>query len=125
MTDAVRSVDLLDRLDQRIVALSGGQKKCASLASEILSRPSLLFLDEVTSGLDESTDWEIMRLLRRLADEGMTIVVVTHTLANVAEFCDKVVCMGRGGQPTFIGAPCRGARFLRGAPIGRGVRPHG
>jgi ABC transport system ATP-binding/permease protein len=100
---AARSVDLFDRLDQRIAALSGGQKKCASLASEILSRPSVLFLDEVTSGLDESTDWEVMRLLRRLADEGMTIVVVTHTLANVAEFCDKIICMGRGGQPTFIG----------------------
>ena len=102
--DAARSVDLFDRLDQRIGALSGGQKKCASLASEILNRPSVLFLDEVTSGLDESTDWDIMRLLRRLADDGMTIVVVTHTLANVAEFCDKIICMGRGGQPTFIGA---------------------
>ena len=67
VNDAARSVDLLDRLDQRIGALSGGQKKCASLASEILNRPSLLFLDEVTSGLDESTDWEIMRLLRRLS----------------------------------------------------------
>ena len=100
---AASSVDLFDRLDQRIGALSGGQKKCASLASEILGRPSVLFLDEVTSGLDESTDWEVMRLLRRLADEGMTIVVVTHTLANVAEFCDKIICMGRGGQPTFIG----------------------
>ena len=105
VNDAARSVDLLDRLDQRIGALSGGQKKCASLASEILNRPSLLLLDEVTSGLDESTDWEIMRLLRRLADDGMTIVMVTHTMANVAEFCDKVVCMGRGGQPTFVGAP--------------------
>jgi ABC-type multidrug transport system ATPase subunit len=102
--DAARSVDQFDRLDQRIGALSGGERKCASLASEILSRPSVLFLDEVTSGLDESTDWNIMRLLRRLADEGMTIIVVTHTLANVAEFCDKVICMGRGGHPTFIGA---------------------
>ena len=103
--DAARSVDLLDRLDQRIGALSGGQKKCASLASEILNRPSLLLLDEVTSGLDESADWQVMRLLRRLADDGVTIIVVTHTLANVTEFCDKVICMGRGGQPTFIGAP--------------------
>jgi ABC-type multidrug transport system ATPase subunit len=103
--EAARSVDLYDRLDQRVGSLSGGQKKCASLASEILNRPSVLFLDEVTSGLDESTDWEIMRLLRRLADEGMTIVVVTHTLANVAEFCDKVICMGGHGHPTFMGAP--------------------
>jgi ABC transport system ATP-binding/permease protein len=112
VNDAARSVDLLDRLDQRIGALSGGQKKCASLASEILNRPSLLLLDEVTSGLDESTDWEIMRLLRRLADDGMTIIMVTHTLANVAEFCDKVVCMGRGGQPTFVGAPAQVLDFF-------------
>ena len=102
---AARSVDLSDRLDTKIALLSGGQKKRASLASEILNRPSLLFLDEVTSGLDESTDWEIMRLLRRLADEGMTIIVVTHTLANVEAFCHKVVCMGRGGHTTFVGAP--------------------
>ena len=112
VSEAARSVDLLDRLDQRIGSLSGGEKKCASLASEILNRPSLLFLDEVTSGLDESTDWEIMRLLRRLADEGMTIVMVTHTLANVVEFCDKVVCMGRGGQPTFVGSPSEALDFF-------------
>jgi ABC transport system ATP-binding/permease protein len=110
--NAARSVDLLDRLDQRIGALSGGQKKCASLAAEILNRPSLLLLDEVTSGLDESTDWQIMRLLRRLADDGVTIVVVTHTLANVTEFCDKVICMGRGGQPTFVGTPSEVLQFF-------------
>ena len=112
VNNAARSVDLLDRLDQRIGALSGGQKKCASLASEILNRPSLLLLDEVTSGLDESTDWQIMRLLRRLADDGVTIVVVTHTLANVTEFCDKVICMGRGGQPTFVGTPSEVLQFF-------------
>jgi ABC transport system ATP-binding/permease protein len=110
--EAARSVDLFDRLDQRIGSLSGGQKKCASLASEILNRPSVLFLDEVTSGLDESTDWEIMLLLRRLANEGMTIVVVTHTLANVAEFCDKIVCMGGHGHPTFIGAAAEVLNFF-------------
>src|SRR3984885_4013364 len=112
VNEAARSVDLLDRLDQRIGSLSGGQKKCASLASEILNRPSVLLLDEVTSGLDESTYWEIMRLLRSLADGGMTIVVVTHTLANVAEFCDKVVCMGGHGHPTFVGAPAEVLDFF-------------
>ncbi len=110
--EAARAVDLLDRLDQRIGALSGGQKKCASLAAEILNQPALLFLDEVTSGLDETADWEIMRLLRRLADAGMIVVVVTHTLANVAEFADQVVCMGRGGQPSFIGTPAEVLSFF-------------
>ena len=109
---AAANVDLTERLDTKIALLSGGQKKRASLASEILNRPSLLFLDEVTSGLDESTDWEIMRLLRRLADEGMTIIVVTHTLANLAEFCHKVVCMGRGGHTTFVGPPDRALSFF-------------
>jgi ABC-type multidrug transport system ATPase subunit len=102
---AAASVELLDRLDQRIGSFSGGQKKCAILASEILNRPSLLLLDEVTSGLDERTDWHIMRLLRGLVDYGVTVIVVTHTLANVREFCDKVICMGPGGQLTFGGAP--------------------
>jgi ABC transport system ATP-binding/permease protein len=118
VSEAARSVDLLDRLDQRIGSLSGGEKKCAGLASEILNRPSLLFLDEVTSGLDESTDREVMRLLRRLANEGMTIVMITHTLANVAEFCDKIVCMGRGGQPTFVGAPCEMMKFFAVGRLG-------
>jgi ABC transport system ATP-binding/permease protein len=53
-----------------------------------------------------------MRLLRRLADDGVTIIVVTHTLANVTEFCDKVICMGRGGQPTFVGAPSEVLEFF-------------
>jgi ABC-type multidrug transport system ATPase subunit len=109
---AAANVDLAERLDTKIAMLSGGQKKRASLASEILNRPSLLFLDEVTSGLDESTDWEIMRLLRRLADEGMTVVVVTHTLANIGEFCHKVVCMGRGGHTTFVGSPAKALGFF-------------
>jgi ABC-type multidrug transport system ATPase subunit len=77
------------RLDQRIDALSGGQKKCVGLASGILNRPSLLFLDEMIRRLDENADWEIMRLLRRISDEGMTIIVITHTLTSTAEFCGR------------------------------------
>ena len=116
--DAARSVGLLGQLEQRISALSGGQKKCAILASEILSRPSLLLLDEVTSGLDVSSDWEIMRLLRRLAKEGMTIVVVTHSLASATEFCDKILCIARNGHPAFFGAPTEVMDFFGVRQIG-------
>lgn len=109
---ATRSVGLADRLDIKIASLSGGQKKRASLASEILSRPSLLFLDEVTSGLDESTDREIMELLRGLTREEMTIVCVTHTLANIADYCDKIAVMGAGGKLVFYGPPAQALQFF-------------
>ena len=115
---AARSVDLFEQLDQRSVRSAAGRRSARAWPAKSSHRPTLLFLDEVTSGLDESTDWEIMRLLRHLADEGMTIVVVTHTLANVIEFCDTIVCMGRGGRPTFVGTPVGSAGILCGAPVG-------
>jgi ABC transport system ATP-binding/permease protein len=107
-----RSVELQHRLDARIATLSGGQKKRASLASETLNRPSVLFLDEVTSGLDESTDREIMGLLRQLAEDGMTIVCVTHTLANIEECCHKLIVMGEAGVLVFAGSPAEAKAFF-------------
>lgn len=106
------SVELRHRLDARIRNLSGGQKKRASLASETLNRPSVLFLDEVTSGLDESTDRDIMRLLRQRAEDGMTIVCVTHTLANIEECCHRLVVMGDGGVLVFSGPPADARAFF-------------
>jgi ABC transport system ATP-binding/permease protein len=67
---ALERVDLGTRAQTAIGHLSGGQQKRASLANEIVSQPNLLFLDEVTSGLDEGTDWEMMKLFRRMADTG-------------------------------------------------------
>lgn len=89
---ALERVGLKDLGAVPIRHLSGGQKKRAALANETVSRPNLLFLDEVTSGLDEGTDWEMMDLFRRLARHGMTIICVTHTVANV-DLCDKLVVM--------------------------------
>lgn len=105
--DAAASVGLEHRLDVKIAALSGGERKRASLATEILSRPDLLFLDEVTTGLDEATDRGIMRLLKSLVSRGMTIVCVTHTLANIEQVADEIVVMGKGGLVTFSGTPAQ------------------
>jgi ABC-type multidrug transport system ATPase subunit len=119
--ETARNVNPLDRLDQRIGALSGGQQKCAGLASEMLSRPSLLFLDEITSGLDEKSDWEIVSLLSRFSQEGMTIVAVSHTLTSTAEFCDKILCMGGNGQPAFFGTPAEALDFFAVRRLGEVV----
>jgi len=109
---AAASVGLSERLDTRIARLSGGQKKRCSLANELLDRPQLLFLDEVTSGLDEQTDREIMALLRAMADQGMTVVCVTHTLANIEAYCDRVIVMGVGGVLTYAGPPAEALPFF-------------
>ncbi len=107
-----RSVELHHRLDVPIGTLSGGQKRRASLASETLNRPGILFLDEVTSGLDESTDRDIMRLLRGMADDGMTVVCVTHTLANIEECCHRVIVMANPGVLAFSGTPAEALDFF-------------
>lgn len=102
---ALERVELLPQAGTAIGKLSGGQKKRACLATEIVCRPDVLFLDEVTSGLDDATDHEMMRLFARLAEGGTTVVCVTHSLAHVEECCDRVVVMASGGGLAFAGAP--------------------
>ena len=102
---AIARVDLQREAGTLIGDVSGGQRKRASLACELASEPDLLFVDEVTSGLDDQADWEMMRLLRRSAERGMTVVCVTHNLANVASFCHKIAVMTRPGVLAFSGSP--------------------
>jgi ABC transport system ATP-binding/permease protein len=85
--------------------LSGGQVKRASLANELICKPTLLFLDEVTSGLDEQTDQDMMELFRRVADDGKTVVCITHNLANVEANCHLVAILTEGGRLAFFGPP--------------------
>jgi ABC-type multidrug transport system ATPase subunit len=105
VSDILDVVGLSERRGTLIRHLSGGQVKRASLANELMSRPSLLFLDEVTSGLDEQTDQEVMQLFRHVANGGKTVVCVTHSLANVEATCNLVVILTKGGRLAFFGSP--------------------
>lgn len=98
-------VGLGNRRATLIRHLSGGQVKRASLANEMMAGPSLLFVDEVTSGLDEQTDREMMELFRQVADSGKTVVCITHNLANVEANCHLVVILTEGGRLAFAGTP--------------------
>jgi ABC-type multidrug transport system ATPase subunit len=83
--------------------MSGGQKKRASIAVEMLADPKLFFLDEPTSGLDPGTEKNLMTTLSKLAKtQSKTIVMVTHTTANL-HLCDKIIFMGPGGRLCFCG----------------------
>jgi ABC-type multidrug transport system ATPase subunit len=91
--------------------LSGGQRKRVSIGVELLADPKLFFLDEPTSGLDPGLDKEMMRLLRELADQGRTVILVTHATANI-EVCDRITFMGRGGKLCYFGPPQQALDFF-------------
>ncbi len=110
--DTLGTVSLQQRRATRIRHLSGGQVKRASLANEILTKPSLLFLDEVTSGLDEQTDRDMMNLFRSMADTGKTVVCITHSLANVERTCHLVVILTAGGRLAFVGKPAEALEYF-------------
>lgn len=93
--------------------LSGGQRKRVSIAAELLAEPWIFFLDEPTSGLDPGLEKLMMDTLRQLADEGRTIVLVTHATRNITDNCDQVAFMARGGELTFFGPPRQATEFFQ------------
>ncbi|MDT3438765.1 MULTISPECIES: FHA domain-containing protein [unclassified Pseudofrankia] len=84
--------------------LSGGQRKRTSVALELLTRPTLLYLDEPTSGLDPGMDLNVMESLRTLADDGRTVIVVTHSVLQL-DLCDYVLVLAPGGYVAYFGPP--------------------
>jgi len=85
-------------------SLSGGQRKRVSVALELLTKPSLLFLDEPTSGLDPGMDRSVMHMLRGLADDGRTVIVVTHSVLSL-DVCDRLLVLAPGGRIAYYGPP--------------------
>ncbi|KUI22832.1 ABC transporter ATP-binding protein [Mycobacterium sp. GA-1285] len=116
--DTMRDLDLSDRAEVPVRSLSGGQRKRASIAVELLTRPRLLLLDEPTSGLDPSTAADVMRLLRRLSQRGVTVVLTTHEPAGI-DGCDRVVFLARDGHLAFTGSPAEARRYFGVADLAK------
>src|SRR5262249_42878216 len=102
--EVLEELDLVPHARTTVSRLSGGQRKRVSIGVELLTQPSLLFLDEATSGLDPGTETQMMKLFRHLADNGRIVVLVTHATKNVM-ICDKVIFMAKGGYVAFYGPP--------------------
>lgn len=109
--EVLEDLDLLERKDVQISGLSGGQQKRVSIGVELLTKPGLFFLDEPTSGLDPGTETALMQLMRRLADQGRTIVLITHATKNVM-LADKVVFLARGGYLAWFGPPDEALQYF-------------
>ncbi|MFE2248495.1 FHA domain-containing protein [Streptomyces lavendulae] len=102
--EVIGELGLGQRADQPIHSLSGGQRKRVSVALELLTKPSLLFLDEPTSGLDPGMDRSVMHMLRDLADDGRTVIVVTHSVLSL-DVCDRLLVLAPGGRVAWYGPP--------------------
>ncbi|WP_437020820.1 FHA domain-containing protein [Streptomyces sp. enrichment culture] len=109
--EVLRELKLDLHKDKKVTSLSGGQRKRVSVALELLTKPSLIFLDEPTSGLDPGMDRDVMQLLRGLADDGRTVLVVTHSVAELA-LCDKLLVMAPGGAVAYFGPPEEALNFF-------------
>ena len=103
-------VEMGEHADKQVGRLSGGQRKRVSIASELLAEPGLFFLDEPTSGLDPGLEKKMMYTMRRLADGGRTVLLVTHATANIDQ-CTQVAFMA-DGRLTYFGPPQEALGFF-------------
>ena len=97
-------VGLADKLDSLPLQLSGGQQQRVGIARAVAMEPKLLLLDEITSALDPELVGEVLAVVRKLADEGMTMIVVTHEMAFAREISDAVIFID-GGRIQVAGPP--------------------
>ncbi|OBJ01908.1 ABC transporter ATP-binding protein [Mycobacterium alsense] len=104
IAQVLEELELTKHADTRVDKLSGGQRKRASVALELLTGPSLLILDEPTTGLDPALDRQVMMMLRQLADAGRTVLVVTHSVSYL-DVCDQLLLVAPGGKTAFLGPP--------------------
>ena len=95
-TELLKFMDLSDRADSQVEELSGGLKRRLMLARALVNGPEVLILDEPTTGLDPQSRHQMWRRVRRLRNEGVTVVLTTHYMEEAARLCDRLVIMDRG-----------------------------
>jgi len=89
-------LELVERRHYLVRNLSGGMAKRASIAAALVHNPKIVFMDEVTMGLDPTSRQKIWELIRDLKNQGITVIMTTHYLNEVQSLCDKVFILSRG-----------------------------
>jgi ABC-2 type transport system ATP-binding protein len=119
--DLLKLVDLLDDADRRIKGYSGGMKRRLDLASALVHRPDVLFLDEPTTGLDPASRLTVWDELRRINEQGTTVFLTTQYLEEADQLCDRLAIIDAGlivaeGTPSELKADLRQSRGLAQEP---------
>jgi polar amino acid transport system ATP-binding protein len=105
--ELLAKVGLADKVDNKPITLSGGQQQRVAIARALAMRPQIMLFDEVTSALDPELVGEVLGVMRALAEEGMTMIVVTHEMGFAERVADRVLFMDGGliveeGSPSQI-----------------------
>jgi len=105
--DLLRKVGLADKADEYPSKLSGGQQQRVAIARALAMKPKMLLFDEPTSALDPELVGDVLEVMKQLAAEGMTMVVVTHEMGFARDVADRVIFMDKGyiveeGRPEKI-----------------------
>ena len=102
--DLLKKVGLLDKADAYPSSLSGGQKQRIAIARALAMEPNVMLFDEPTSALDPEMVGEVLNVMKELAKEGMTMIVVTHEMGFAREVGDRIIFMD-GGKIVEQGTP--------------------
>ncbi|WP_156252209.1 ABC transporter ATP-binding protein [Pseudactinotalea terrae] len=102
--DLAAQLGLAEHLDQRFGQLSGGQQQRLSIALALVGRPRVAILDELSTGLDPRARREVWQLVRDLREGGVTVVLVTHSMEEASELCDRIAIIDRG-RVRALGTP--------------------
>ncbi len=94
--NTLKTLSLWDKKDSRIMTLSGGMKRRVLIAKALSHEPQILFLDEPSAGVDVALRQDMWRLLRRLRDSGVTVILTTHYIEEAEEMADRVGVISRG-----------------------------
>lgn len=92
----LKKIDLEDKADFYPSELSGGQKQRVAIVRTLIMKPEIILFDEPTSALDPEMIGEVTNLMRQIADEGMTMVIVSHEINFIKTFCTRVIFMSDG-----------------------------
>ena len=93
--DSLKKVGMAELADRQISELSGGQRKRVFLARALAQQSRIILMDEPFTGIDVNTEEEIMSLLRQLKSQGKVMLISTHNLGSVPEFCDRTILLNR------------------------------
>jgi ABC-2 type transport system ATP-binding protein len=94
--ELLREVELTDKAKSSVEKLSGGQKQRFSIASALVNRPRVLFLDEPTTGLDPQARRHLWELVKQIKKKGITVMLTTHYMEEAELLCDRVAIMDNG-----------------------------